>query len=900
MRLHFNLWKHALFAALMAVVFVASGVSADYKFNPHTQKLDRTNDYEAVTHPTTTITGGFFQTGLTDCDLDNQGLNYDSGLGKFICGDDDSGGAGSFDGFLSTPLYVITGSNVSTLRADGLYVATSTSNLSGLFSVDASGNVSVSGTLRAYGRATFTNVSSTYVSSTVMTVGNLTVLSGLSFPNDSITDAMVADNITVSNYLLLTGGTLSGTLNGTRVSSTYASSTYASSTQLTTGALTVFTALSLPADSVTDVMVVPGLTISGGTINNTTIGATTPSTAIFTIASSTYVSSTVFSVAGGFFQNGLTDCDADNQAVAYDSPTGLFTCGDDDNSGSTFTGFLTTPLYVTNGSTTSTLRSDGLYITTSSANLLGLFSVDGSGNTSVSGTLKVFGGTTLGNLTATNIFGTNVSSTYASSTYASTTAFSTNGYFQGGLGDCELDTDGLNYDLQTGKFLCGDDDAGAGSAFTGALYFGNVFSTTDGNSTSTLRDDSLYINTSTANILGIFNVDASGNVSASGTLQTFGLSTFLTGFISNASSSIGGNLTVSGLSKFVGAINASSTLLLGGLTNATVSTTLLSNAGIFIGQNSTTFRSGFFSVETSPGFNGNVSTSGTLRIAGLSTFVSGFISNASSSIGAGLQVAGALNASSSLLIGGTTQQGVSTTFMNNGGLQVGRNNTTFRLGAFYVDTTVGGNGNVFTSGTIRAVGLGTYLAGIISNASSSIGAGLQVAGHLSASGTLSVAGGFFQTGLVDCSGNSTTLRYNSTTGKMTCSPLPPLVWHKATYGIYTGAVVDMGLMTNTSTITMCRAVGRCEGTCQSAWGMTLQVRHGLNPSATNTMQSLFTTDININSSSTVKTFCASGCTNTMTFGNQVASTSAALILFAKDVSSTPTLTASLQCEGFMN
>ena len=77
----------------------------------------------------------------------------------------------------------------------------------------------------------------------------------------------------------------------------------------------------------------------------------------------------------------------------------------------------------------------------------------------------------------------------------------------------------------------------------------------DGTVSSTLGKDFLSIATSTPNMSGLFYVDSSGNVTASGTLGIKGLSTLTGGLISNASSSIGAGLQVAG------ALNASGTLL---------------------------------------------------------------------------------------------------------------------------------------------------------------------------------------------------------------------------------------------------------------------------------------------------------------------------------------------------
>ncbi|MSU75701.1 MAG: hypothetical protein EXS55_04275 [Candidatus Magasanikbacteria bacterium] len=97
---------------------------------------------------------------------------------------------------------------------------------------------------------------------------------------------------------------------------------------------------------------------------------------------------------------------------------------------------------------------------------------------------------------------------------------------------------------------------------------------------------------------------------------------------------------------------------------------------------------------------GAATLSSSLSVSGLSTLTGGFISNASSSVGAGLQVAGALSASG----------------------------------------TLGVAGAAVLASTLSVASLATLTSGFISNASSSVGAGLQVAGNLSVSSTLTLGG----------------------------------------------------------------------------------------------------------------------------------------------------------------
>lgn len=623
--------------------------------------------------------------------------------------------------------------------------------------------------------------------------------------------------------------------------------------------------------------------------------------------------------------------------------------GGSGGSSSFFNGFMTSSLYITDGVTTSTVRANALYLTTSTANMLGLFNVDSSGNTSVSGTLKVFGGTNLGNLTATNIFSTNVSSTFTSSTFASSTALSTNAFFQGGLADCELDTDSINYDLQTGKFICGDDDTGGGASFDGYLL--KPYHTTDGAVTSTLRGNALYISTSTANLLGLFNVE-SGNVSASGTLRVFGgttlsnltatnifgtnvSSTFTSSTYSSSTLLTTGGLTVNSLlslpndsvtdvmvvpgltisggsvnnspigastpstaiftyttstfltvttstieggffqdglgdcmndtdglnynattGKFVcgdddqGAGSAFAGALYGGTpfstTNGSTTSTLRAN-GLYL-VTSTANMLGLFNVDVS----GNTSASGTLKIFGLST-LTGFISNASSSIGAGLQIAGATNVSSSLFVSTSIFLGQSP----------GK-----RAGTFTID---GLSGNLSTSGTAQFFGLGTLRSGFIANASSSIAGGLTVNGALNVSSSLVFSDASVQKSAIN-------------------------VISRVIYFATTTDFFDLGYVPTASTINKCTAYLQCEESCQTSRpGFQVDLYHGSNHAIKSSTTTVFTTSIYPNSTTTVQSFCASGCSITKTFSDNTMNAND--MLWGRiQLSSTTQATLNIACE----
>ncbi len=141
---------------------------------------------------------------------------------------------------------------------------------------------------------------------------NLYVSGVLGLPANSVTDVMIPDTITASNYLLLTGGILSGALTFVSASGTALTSTFALFVSATTTDLAVTGALSLPNNSVTDAMVVDTITASnylplaGGTLtaplffSSASGTAITSTSAIFISATTTnlYVSG-VASIASG-------------------------------------------------------------------------------------------------------------------------------------------------------------------------------------------------------------------------------------------------------------------------------------------------------------------------------------------------------------------------------------------------------------------------------------------------------------------------------------------------------------------------------------------------------------------------------------------------------------------------
>ncbi|TSC85122.1 MAG: hypothetical protein G01um101413_506 [Parcubacteria group bacterium Gr01-1014_13] len=383
--------------------------------------------------------------------------------------DDGGGTAGSA---FTTAVTVSDGTTTSTLSANSFFVATSSSNLNGLFLVDSAGGVSASGTLRVFGASTLaattittgtvtflnfqnatgtslavpTIIPSTGAAGTLtigaaagtglITVGNSTLNQTLSLGIGTSSTVNIGTGPGTTTIKIGTGGAFGGihigatgitttidgglTIAGIGVTSTNLNISGITNlagttiTSVTTTNLNVTGALTLPANSVTDAMVVDTITASnyllltGGTLSGafgftTATGTSVTSTnAFFTTlagtslnisASSTFRTSTI---AGGFFQTDFTDCSADSQTVNYDATTGKFTCLTDSGGGAPSSIFAT-PVTVTDGVTTSSLRADGLFIATSTTNLFGLFFANSAGSVSASGTLTVYGTSTFKN-----------------------------------------------------------------------------------------------------------------------------------------------------------------------------------------------------------------------------------------------------------------------------------------------------------------------------------------------------------------------------------------------------------------------------------------------------------------------------------------------------------------------
>ncbi len=453
--------------------------------------------------------------------------------------------------------------------------------------------------------ATTTFTTTTIASSTVTTenVSNLTVNNSLSLPVNSITDAMVVDSITASNYLLLSGGTLTGltALQGGFIST--ASSSISAGLQVA-GALNASSSL----------------LVGGAATLNSTLGVSG-----LTTATGGFISSASSSVAGGLQVAGAL------------------------NASSTF---------LANGLST---LSGGVLVNASTSTITNLFTSFSTSTNATSTNLAVTGQLTLTGATITGLSTDSLSDAATLARLSSDQTFS-----------------GLNTFSATTTFS-------TTTIASSSVTTQNVGTLTVNNSIS-LPDNSI------TDAMVVDSITASNYLLLSGGTLT-GLTSFENGFISNASSSIGGGLQVTG------PLNASSSLLVGGA--ATLNSTL--------------------------------------GVSGLTTLTSGFISSASSSIGGGLQIAGPLNASSTLLVNELST--LTGGFISNASSSIGG--------------TLSISGATTVSSTFLVAGLSTFQGGLIISASSSIGAGLQVAGPLSASGTLQTGGlATFGTGFISIASSS--------------------------------------------------------------------------------------------------------------------------------------------------
>ena len=280
------------------------------------------------------------------------------------------------------------------------------------------------------------------------------------------------------------------------------------------------------------------------------------STNLYVSSSSTFRTSTI---TGGFFQTGFTDCNTENDTVNYNATTGKFTCLAD--AGGVASSVFTTAITVTNGAggTTSSLRADGLFIATSTTNLDGLFLVNSAGSASASGTLRVFGDSTLTDLTFVSATGTSFAATSLAISASSTFRTSTidGGFFQTSFGDCSGEGSTVNYNATTGKFTCLVDDGGAGAGGGVNTSTSNYFAVYSG-ATSVTGTSLMQL---VAGTITFTSTTSFANISATSVTSTnlyiSSIANLTNGLFTNATST---NLNVSGLTNLASTTITSSTI----------------------------------------------------------------------------------------------------------------------------------------------------------------------------------------------------------------------------------------------------------------------------------------------------------------------------------------------------
>ncbi|MBI5229822.1 MAG: hypothetical protein HY981_00780 [Candidatus Magasanikbacteria bacterium] len=536
---------------------------------------------------------------------------------------------GFFDssGYLS----VGSGSVTSTLQSASLIVGQATSYNLGKFYVDgATGAMSASSSIQTFGNTTSTGIIYAlggFISNTSSSVGaGLQVAGAL---NASGTFQSTGLSTLIGGFVSQASSSINSLLTA---NSLLAQGNFnASGSVFLSGVATT---------TITTFAVNPTAAFLGGFIANasSSIGGGLTVNGNFSASSSITLSGSIFA------NNNSSNLGAFGNAFGnvYSSSTLYVGSG---TSSSTFSGGL-----LSIGSTfdSSLLKNDTLILSYNSSRLLGKTYLDGSGNIFASGSLYTYGNVTSTGLTY-NLGGiiSNASSSFTNTVNISGILNASNTIYLGG----SILPMATSYNL-------GSAAIGFGNVFvSSSVYIGNVSgaSTTlranylavgDGTNTTFIQSNSFKFLQATGFNEGKFSIDGSGNTSVSGTFQAFssvtstGIFYALSGFISNTSSSVGGLLTTNSLLS-QGNFNASGSVFLSGVATTTLTT---------------------FAVNPTANLLG------------------GFISNASSSVGAGLQVAGALNASSTLLIGGNILAGT------NGSPTLGAFGTAF--------------GNVYSSGTI--------------------------------------------------------------------------------------------------------------------------------------------------------------------------------------------------------
>ncbi len=409
--------------------------------------------------------------GLTDCDVSTQKLQWDAATGRFSCGTDQNAGLGTnvFSGSVLTILRNYTGSLLFLRTVSGTTIhanTTVTSSGSITWETFASGSSIWVSTFSGAGltdcdlstqKLLYDAQTEKFVCSTDQIGGfGTNVFSGAilrliqNFTGsmlhvNTISGAVIHANTTLSSSGgIVWEGTASGaslwvsTFSGAGLTDCDLSTQkllYDATTERFTcgtdqnsgGAGTnVFSGSVLTLIRNYSGSLLRLQTISGTTLHTNTSITTSGSITWETIASGSSIWVSTFSGAG------LTDCDLSTQKLLYDASTERFTCGTDQNSGGAGTN-------VFSGSVLTLIRNY-------SGALLHLTTVSGS-TIHANNTLSSSGGIVW-------------------ETTASGNALYIARSFSGaGLIDCDADNQTLSWDASTGRFGCGDDDS-SGANFT--------------------------------------------------------------------------------------------------------------------------------------------------------------------------------------------------------------------------------------------------------------------------------------------------------------------------------------------------------------------------------------------------------------------------------------------------
>ncbi|MBI5221888.1 MAG: hypothetical protein HY980_00085 [Candidatus Magasanikbacteria bacterium] len=264
----------------------------------------------------------------------------------------------------------------------------------------------------------------------------------------------------------------------------------------------------------------------------------------------------------------------------------------------------------------------------------------------------------------------------------------------------------------------------------------------------------------------LVSINSSGNVSASGTLATFGNAT------------IGGHLYPSSDNLYD--VGASSTQwrygnFQGGIlvANGSTTSTLLNNS-LTLGQ-AANFNAGKFYIDSS----GNVSTSGSVWVSTSEVSNAFLVYNGTSAANVvrvdndaykilldegntAYEVGvGTSNPSEKLTVIGNiaSADGSTTSTLTKNSLTLGRTSVK-GVGTFYVDSSgnVSASSSLYTFGNVTSTGIIYALGGLISSASSTFSNTLNIRGAISASSTFQVTGDATLYGALSATSNTSSLR----------------------------------------------------------------------------------------------------------------------------------------------